>query len=200
MFYGKCSLSISLRFCADFAVYSHSAFTDISADQKERMRSDLVSYFCVRLWGEKTEHLFDAHLMIPWLPLTLLMGRHYALSCLFLSEEYVCHSIILLLFPFFSHSIEIFQHLHSSFYTRSELWCSRVSVFPLCLFLSFSLGFVHLLRTFSLSLSLSLVRLRAFCSFHTGLSYVFQSKSLRFKFLNWSIILIIYNKIILFIF
>lgn len=138
----KCSTEsavcwFSYRFCADFAVYSHLAFTDISAHQKERMRSDLVSYFCVRLWGEKAEHLFDAHLMIPWLPLTLLLGRHYALSCLFLSKEYVCHSIILLLVPFFSHSIEIFQNLHSSFYTRSVLWCSRVSVFP---FVSFSLS------------------------------------------------------------
>lgn len=70
--------------------------------------------------------------------------------------------------------------LESPFLFLHTFWVVvlRVSVFPLCLFLSFSLGFVHLLWTFSLSLSLFLVRLRAFCSFHTGLSFMYSSLNL----------------------
>lgn len=127
-------LSICLRFCADLAVYSFclwsSAFTDVSADQTERMRSDLVSYFCVRLWGEKAERFFDTRIMIPWLSFTLLLGRQHDVSCLSLSEEYICT------FP-----SQLSPLMHACFELHSIMsFCSNVSFLSLQVDLTFALN------------------------------------------------------------
>lgn len=135
-----------------------SAFTDISVDQTERMCSDLVSYFRVRLWGEKAERLWHT----PHDSLILFnSSRGKTLrSLLSVSLRGVC-------LPFHHPAfIPVFLSQHGNilaspllFYTRFELhcimsWCSRVSVFPLCLCLSFSLGCVHQLWMLSRSFAL----------------------------------------------
>lgn len=138
-----------------------SAFTD-SLPTKRRERAQIRCPIFACACGERKQSVSLTHTSWFLDSFNFSHGKTLRSLLLSLSVEYVCNSIILLLFPFFSYSTETFQHLNSSFHAHvlNPLLHCIVIVLKSIRFSSFSLFESRLcalaLHTLSLSAGVSL--------------------------------------------